>query len=168
MLLVDAHDLSLHALRVSLVAFLDFGELRLQSAHLHAGAHRLLVEWPEEKPYDDAEDNENPTVAEICVHPEKNAHDDCRKRLHDALEESPIGVRVLEVTAEGEQPTPFLRTCVQFETERTTVDRFEYYRRSTCGIPPSTRPTHNIDLGKGVSPSAVSRPTMKYLFFAAM
>jgi hypothetical protein len=126
---INAHDFGLHALWIRLVALLNFRKLWLQTTHFHTRPHCFLIEGPEQKPNGNSEDYENPAVAETqCrAHPKQDSHHDCRKWLHDALQESPIGIRVFEPTAESEKPSPLLGSGVELKGERSVPDWLNSY-----------------------------------------
>ena len=85
-------------LRVFLVPLLHFGQLRLDALHLETGAHRALVQGPEQKAHGDTEDDQHPTVRHIerLPDPEQNAHADRRERLN-ARDPATVRIDVLEL-----------------------------------------------------------------------
>ena len=83
-----------------------------------------MIERPENQPDCDAEDDEQPPVVELerGLHPEQDLHHERCKRLHDALQESPVRVRVLELAPEGLEPRVALRSCVEIVLKGAVVE----------------------------------------------
>jgi len=105
-LLVELHHLALQPLRLVLVAVLDLLQERGDRLHPDARLHGALIEWPQEQPDQDAEDDEHPAVGELqlVVHPDQDVHDQHRDGLDDGLQEPAVRIGIVQIVAEVRQP----------------------------------------------------------------